>query len=360
LIVLGVGTLLLVVVALYLRSVARTDHVALSDAPRPVSVERAQAASFRPLRSYVGTTAPWNSAKVGPQYVSAYVGAVLVRPGALVQRGQVLATLDCRNASAASKEIAARAKALEERQAAVEHETQRTKELSAGGFASENEVEQLSARSASEKAEVESLRASLISRSLEVDDCILRAPFVGEVTERYVDPGAYLRPGNPVAAVIDRSTLRISADAPESDFNVVRPGTPVEIEVEAVGMRLQTTVSRRAPAADDVTRTVHFEIDIPNVDRKLPANATARVHIHVGEPHPATVVPLRAAVVRGDKATLFTVESGRAKRVTVPVLGEEDGRLYVDPKLSAQTLVVVEGRALLEDGAAVAPKELAP
>jgi len=118
----GVVLVLLGVLGLYFRAASRTNHVALSQAPKPVSIVKALAASYRPVRSYVGTTSAWNSAKVGPQYVSAYVGAVLVRPGAVVKRGQVLATLDCRNASAASQAIAARAKALDQRQVAIEHE----------------------------------------------------------------------------------------------------------------------------------------------------------------------------------------------------------------------------------------------
>jgi membrane fusion protein (multidrug efflux system) len=353
----GVAVVLVVLVGLYLRAASRTNHVALSASPKRVTVEKSKAATFRPTRTYIGTTAAWNAARVGPQYVSAYVGTVLVRPGAIVKRGEVLATLDCRNASAATREIAARAHAIEERQAAIQHEAERTKEMQAGGFASANELEQLTAKSAAEKAEAESMRASLVSRSLEVDDCVLRAPFAGEVSERFVDPGAYLRPGNPVATVIDRNQVRIVADAPEADFAVVAPGTPIKIEVEATGAKLDGTISRRAPAADDVTRTVHFEIDVPNANHALPVGSTARLSIDVGEPQPATELPLRAATVRGDKATVFAVEGDIARSHVVRVLGEAGGTLYVEPTVKAGTPIVVEGRALLDDGDKVSARE---
>jgi membrane fusion protein (multidrug efflux system) len=356
-IVVGVAAVLVAMLGMYVRAAGRTNRVALAQSAKPVSVEKARAATFRPRRSYVGTTQPWTSAHVGPQYVSAYVGAVLVRPGTPVERGDVLATLDCRNTSAGSREIAAKARALEERQAAVEHEAARTKVMQEGGFASANELEQLTARSAAEKAEVESLRASLSSRSLEVGDCVLRAPFAGEVAERFVDPGAYVRPGQPVVSVVDRRQIRISADAPESDFTLVAAGTPVTIVIEASGQKLAAAVSRRAPGADDGTRTVRFEVDVPNADHALPTGSTARIAIDVGKPQPATEVPLRAATVRGDQATLFIVEADVARRQTVPVLGEAGGALYLDPRLAAGAPVVVEGRALLDDGDRVAPKE---
>jgi RND family efflux transporter MFP subunit len=355
----GVAVLIAIVVGLHLRTVARTNHVALAAAPRPVSVVKAKAASFRPSRSYVGTIQPWVAAKIGPQFVSAYVGSVLVRPGASVRRGEVLATLDCRNSSAASREIAARARALEERQIAAEHEAARLKELTAGGYASTNEEEQLAARAKAEAAEVEGLRASLVTRALEVDDCILRAPFAGEIADRFADPGAYVRPGNPIVTAIDRSTVRIVADAPESDFAVVAPDTAVAITVLSTGARLAGAISRRAPAADDVTRTVHFEIDLPNAGRKLPVGTTATIAIEVGAPEKATAVPLRAATVRGEQAALFVVEGALAKSKTLPLLGEAAGLLYLDPRLPDGSLVVVEGRALLDDGDRVAAREAA-
>ena len=356
-VLIGVGLVLIAVLGLYWRASSRSHHLELAVSAKPVSVAKAKATTFRPARTYIGTTAAWNAASVGPQYVSAYVDTVLVRPGTIVKRGEVLATLDCRNASAATREIAARARAIEERQTAIQHEAERTKEMERGGFASANELEQLTAKSAAEQAEAEGMRASLASRRLEVDDCVMRAPFAGEVSERFVDPGAYLRPGKSVATVIDRDQVRIVADAPESDFTVVAPGTPIHIEIEATSAKLDAVVSRRAPAADDVTRTVHFEIDVPNANHVLPVGATARLTIDVGEPQPATEIPLRAATVRGDKATLFTVQGDVAKSEVLKVLGEAGGALFLEPKLQPGTPVVVEGRALLDDGDKVATKE---
>jgi RND family efflux transporter MFP subunit len=197
-----------------------------------------------------------------------------------------------------------------------------------------------------------------VSRSLEVDDCILRAPFNAEVADRYVDPGAYVRPGNPMLALIDRSMVRIVGDAPESDFAVVAPATDVNIEVQAGGVKKTAKIARRAPAADPTTRTVHFEIDVPNADRALPTGTTARLTIAFGEPQGATLLPLRAAVLRGEKASIFVVDGDTAKRQEVAVIGEQGGTLFVDPKLPAGKQVVVEGRALLDDGDKVAFKQI--
>src|SRR6202044_2620108 len=111
--------------------------------------------------SYVGTLEPWLAASVGPQLVSAYVDTVLVRPGAVVKRGEVLATLDCRDTSAANQAVASQARAIDAHQKAAASEAARLKTLLAQKFVSANEAEQKTAQSVSEEAELQAMRATL-------------------------------------------------------------------------------------------------------------------------------------------------------------------------------------------------------
>jgi RND family efflux transporter MFP subunit len=348
----GGGVLVLLVLGTLLLRHAEsgTNQIALSTAPKPVTVMKVSETTFRASRTYVGTLEPWIRAAVGPQLVSAYVDTVLVRPGAVVKKGQVLATLDCRNTNATSQGVAMQARALDARQKAVAHESARVQGLLDGGFVSANEAEQKAAQSAAEQAQLLATQAKLLGTTLEVNDCILRAPFDGEVATRAIDPGAFVRPGTPLVSVVDRSIVRITGDAPEVDFAVVAPDTEVKIHVLSTGQDAVGRVSRRAPSADDSTRTVHFEIDVPNPDRKLPVGTTAELRIDVGDAIAAAEVPLLAASVRGSKVSVFVVENGVAHTRVVPLLGERAGNVYVDSTLTPGSLVVTEGRALLGEG----------
>ena len=333
-----------------MRAEAKTNKVPLAGSAKPVTVIAAQAAGYRDSRVYVGTIEPWISAKVGPQLVSAYVDTVLVRPGAAVKKGDVLATLDCRGASATSQAVAMQARALESRQHAVANEAARVQGLLDGGFVSANEAEQKEAQSTSELANLLATQAKLLGSSLEVNDCIMRAPFDGEIATRTSDPGGFARPGLAIVSLVDRSTLRIVGDAPEVDFDVVAPDTKVTIHVISTGKSLEATISRRAPAADAATRTVHFELDVPDPTREIPVGTTGEIHVDVGEPRPAVQVPLTAAVVRGASASVFVVEGDIARARVVALLGEREGVLFLDVKLAPGTHVVTEGRSLLNDG----------
>ena len=338
------------------RAGSQVNKVALEGQPKGVTVIEAHAAPYRPSRRYVGTIQPWIEARIGPQLISGYVDTVLVRPGDLVKRGQVIATLDCRNASASSKAVAMQARAIQAEQEALAHEAARVAELKEGGFASPNEIEKHAADSASKEAQLMETQAKMQRATLEVNDCVLRAPFAGEISTRSVDPGAFVHPGTWVATLIDRSTVRVVGEVPEADFEVVRTGTPVRIHALATDRELRANVARRSPAADPSTRTIHLEIDIPDPTRSLPVGTTAELTVDVGEPKPATEIPLAAASIRGHKATVFVVDQRVVRKRVYAVEGERGGSLFLEPLLRAGARIVSEGRALLKDGDRVEAK----
>ena len=355
-IAIGMGSILIIALGatMVVHAESRVNKVALDQSAKPVTVVEAQSTTFRASRTYVGTLEPWVEAKVGPQMVSAYVDTVLVRPGAIVKKGDVVATLDCRNANATSQAVAMQARAVEARQEAIAHEATRLNGLLDGGFVSPNEAEQKSAQSSAEQAQLLATKAQLLGTSLQVNDCVLRSPFAGEIANRTIDPGAFVRPGISIVSVVDRATIRVVADAPEIDFGFLSPGTQVKVHVLATNKDLTATISRRAPAADPMTRTAHFEMDVADPDRALPVGTTADIHIDIGTPEPATEIPLSAATVKGDKAVLFVVDGNITHKRTVQVKGEREGRLFLDVALTPGTKVVTEGRALLSDNDKVA------
>ena len=360
-----VVAMLVLMVAMQHRAEDATNKVALSSSPRPVTVVEARAAQFQPTRTYVGTLEPWVESKVGPQFVSAYVSTVLVRPGAVVKKGAVLATLDCRSANATAQAIEMQAMALTSQQKALADESARINSMLDGGYVSPTEAETKSAQSDSKQAELLAARARLLDTGLQVSDCVLRSPFDGEVGNRWLDPGAFVRPGQAIVSVIDRSTVRYVADVPEDDFAVAQEGRQGKLKLFATKTEFTASVSRRAPSADPATRTVHIEVDLPNPQNQIPVYTTGEFTLGVGKPSPATELPLASATLRGKKATVYVVEGtgdGEVAHVRpLQYLGEQGGSVFVDPSLAAGTHVVTEGRALLSDGDKVRSKlDVAP
>jgi len=347
----GAAVLILGVVLLSVRASHHVNHVPLETAPRPVTVVPARSAPYRDTRTYVGAVEPWVEASVGPQYISAYVETVLVRPGDTVKRGAILATLDCANPNAATRAVMMQARAADARVRAATDEATRLTTMLDGGFVAPNEVEQKVALSVAEAAQLLETNANVLKTSLDVRDCVLRAPFDGEIGTRSFDPGAFVHPGAAIVSIVDRDTVRVVVDATEKDLDALDPSTMVQIDILATGSHLSAPISRRAPRVDPKTRTIHFEVDVPDPARRYPVGATAIVHVEVGQPIAAVEVPIYAATQDEGKAKLYVVDDDVAHAKTLPVMGEVGGAVYFAlAVLPAGSLVVTEGRALLSDG----------
>ncbi|MBK9265754.1 MAG: efflux RND transporter periplasmic adaptor subunit [Polyangiaceae bacterium] len=327
-----------------------TEPTPLSAQPKGVTVIPAREAKYRPTRRFLGTLRPWQEAKIGPQLVSAYVETVLVRPGDIAEQGQVLATLDCRNTAAVKSSVAAKARALDEQQRAIASEAARTQVLVEDGFVSQNEAEQKAARSAAAEAQLQAMRAELASKALQVNDCVLKAPFRGEIAHRFIDPGTFVKPGATLVSIIDRAIVRVTFDVPEVDYQAVSPGTEAKVKMLATGREILAKIARRSPSANPATRTVRVDIDVQDTERALPVGTTAEVFIDVGAPQDAIELPLRAATIRGKKATLFVIDGDVAKSMSARVLGESVKSVFLERFISAGTPVVLEGRSQLRNG----------
>jgi membrane fusion protein (multidrug efflux system) len=345
-----VGACVLIGGLLWIRQARAQNSIALAAQPKGVGTVPVQPATYRASSRFIGSLMPWEEAKVGPQFISAYVTKVLVRPGDIVRKGQVLATLQPERAQSKSQASELQMKAIEAREESVRKEAERIRGLQKKGIVSINEAEKKLAEAASEQARLGAAKAELSGSSLELQDSILRAPFDGEISDRALDPGAFVHPGTAIVTVVDRRKIRVSSDASEGDFALLAPGSPVQLRLLATGAEMKAVIARRAPSADASTRTIHFEIDLPNQNRSIPAGTTAEIRVESERKEDALSLPVSAASVKGPKATVFVVEGDKAKRTVLTVLGEREGMLFVKPELPAGALIVLEGRNQLQDG----------
>ena len=339
--------------ALYVRETSRPLLPGLADAPAEVTCVTAEHATYQPVTRYVGTIEPWLEASIGPQLTSAYVTDVRVRPGAIVAEGEIVATLDCRESRASAQAVHDEAQAVAAQERALARQAERTSALLEGGFVAANEVDMRAASSEEQHMHRVATEAQASRTSLFVTDCTLRSPFDGEVDVRSADPGAFVGPGSIVVGVVDRSHVRIVADIPETALEEVAPGRQVDVHVIATDVTVHATVTRRAPAADPVSRTVRIEIDLPNEDHSMPVRTTAEILVTASRGIDSLSLPLTAGRIVGARAGVWIVESNVAHPRTLRVLGESGDRLFVMPTIPAGSLVVLEGREALGDGVTV-------
>src|SRR6266496_3789057 len=98
-------------------------------------------------------------------------------------------------------------------------------------------------------------RASLALAEKKLNDCEIRAPFAGQVKERSVTLGQYLKVQAPVVIILNVDTLRVRLKIPEKMAGWIRIGQLATLSVEAYpGRTFSGKIWRINPAVDQQNR----------------------------------------------------------------------------------------------------------
>src|ERR1041385_4198430 len=120
------------------------------------------------------------------------------------------------------------------------------------------------------RAQLPQYRASMELAEKKLRDAVIRAPFKGEVKERVVAPGQYLKVQTPVMGIVSIDPLRVRLKIPEKMTEWVHVGDGVSISVEAYpNKKFSGRVSRINPSVDQQSRTFEVEALLANSDGLL-------------------------------------------------------------------------------------------
>jgi membrane fusion protein (multidrug efflux system) len=198
---------------------------------------------------------------------------------------------------------------------------------------------------------------------------IVRAPFDGVVTARYVDPGTLIpqatssssTPNIPIVALASQTPLRVYAYAPQSLSSFIKDGDPATITVNDFPNRNYTgSITRHPEALDQTTRTMLVEVDLPNQDRSLLPGMYANLKMTARVTSTSMTAPDDALIFRDDKIYLPVVRDNHLKLVEV-TLGHDNGyTVEVSGDLRAGEQIAVNVGEAARDGEPVQPVENKP
>ena len=282
----------------------------------------------------------------------------LVELGTMVQRGQVLASLDAELLAAAVKQAEAQVEVARTAAALAEDNFKRQKPLADDGIISALEFQNISARRAQAQAELSQAQAGLTQASKQLTNTRVVAPFEGRVEQHMVERGEQVAPGQPIIRVTDTHTMRVKAGVPERYAADIELSAAVTIGFNAYGIppregRL-TFVGRTIDAKN---RTFLVEAQIDNPDGVLKPEMVSRILVTRSKLQDALTVPL-AAVVRDEGGeAVFVVNrrdgSPKADRRVVTTGVTSGTEVVISAGLVAGDEVVVSGQTNLTQGDAV-------
>ena len=192
---------------------------------------------------------------------------------------------------------------------------------------------------------------------------VVRAPFDGIVSARYVDPGALLPATGattgalPIVDVSDVDRLRVFVYAGQDVAPFVRLGDETLVwQDELPERRIPATVTFTTGSLDPRTRTMQVEIDIDNTKWHLLPGTFAHVELHVAGTQ-SPLVPDEAVVIRDGKTMVVTIGDNRAHYVPVD-LGYNDGaKVRVLRGLQGGETIGIDVPVQVQEGDPVQPTE---
>lgn len=199
--------------------------------------------------------------------VSGDVAEVLVKKGADVRDGAVIARLSATRAEADLK------RAREELDRA-QREFDNASELLERGVATVDRVSQARATLAAAKAQVTAAEEAM--KSLEVT-----APFAGRIETLSLDKGEFVQAGADVGRIVDNRPLTVAIQVPQQALGRIKSGQTARVNF-ITGEEREGTVSFVGTAASAETRTFLTEITVSNEDGAIPAGISAEIRIPTG------------------------------------------------------------------------------
>src|SRR5262249_33597696 len=166
-------------------------------------------------------------------------------------------------------------------------------------------------------------------KNLQTVNCF--APATGEVIEKRVINGQYVRAGDELYRIADHSQLWIMADVAEADLPTIKIGTRTKVTVRAYAADpIEGQVTFIYPELRAETRTARVRIEEPNPDGLRNTDMYADVVFEAGaSEQPVIAVPASAVIDSGTRQVVL-VAKGEGRFEPRPVKLGRRGNGYVE------------------------------
>lgn len=228
-----------------------------------VKIEESEFKHYLELQGNVSTK---NLLVLYPEY-SGVLSKVYVKEGQKVKKGQILAKIDDAGMSQQVAQLQIQsdlAKTTFERQ-------MRLWEQKIG-----SEIQYLQAKSS-----YESQQKAVKQAQSQLAKTIVRAPFSGTIDDVITEQGSVVAPGqSQLMRIINLDNMYIETDVPEKYITNVTKDKNVEVEFPVLGKTINTKVRQAGDFINPANRTFKVEIAIPNKDKSIKPNLTAKLKIN--------------------------------------------------------------------------------
>ncbi len=307
--------------------------------------------------------------------VSGFLDALHFRDGALINKGDLLFTIDQRPYKLAVDVARAEVTRAKAQVDLSQNEVERAEGLTQNRTITARDVDQRRTNLNSAIGAFEGAQANLKTAELNLEWTEVRAPLAGRISNRRVDPGNLIAGGQTGATLLTTivavDPIYFSFDASEADYlrysrltdlrkvTSREEGTPAEVRLaDETQWKRRGRIDFVDNALNARSATIRGRVVFPNSDQFLTPGTFGRLRVFAGEVD-ALLVP--DSIIVSDQANKIVLTVGPENKI-VPkpvVLGQITGGLRVIRSgLTPQDKVVVGGFAspMVRPGATVNPQ----
>jgi len=196
-----------------------------------------------------------------------------------------------------------------------------------------------------------SAKGKLLNSEAQLSYSEVRSPISGFITDRPLYPGEMASTAAPLLTVMDLSQVIAKAHIPQSDALQLHKGDAATISLAGLEKPMNGKVSLISPALDPNSTTVEVWVQAPNPDQLLRPGTTAQIAITAQTVKDALVVPSGALLnAKGDAAQVMVVDSQNQASSRDVKTGIQTGQqVQIVSGLKRGEMVVTEGAYGLPD-----------
>jgi RND family efflux transporter MFP subunit len=197
----------------------------------------------------------------------------------------------------------------------------------------------------------------------------MTAPFDGVVTQIYAYTGALLPAGTAssksdsgLCRLAQNNLLRLVIPVPERAVSDIHVGQTVAVDVSGLKKTFNGKIVRFSDQIDTTTRTMHTEVDVPNLQYELVPGMYASVKMPLHSAANVLTVPIQAVQAAGaGKGAVLVVGSNNKienRNVTLGMQSATD--VEITSGLQENEIVIFGSQGQFKTGEIVSPKVVVP
>ena len=286
-----------------------------------------------------------NLLTITPEY-SGILSKVFIKEGQRVSEGQILAKIDDGGLSQQLAQFQIQtdlAKTTFERQA-------RLWEQKIG-----SEIDYLQA-----KSNYEAQTEAVNQLKQQIAKTTVRAPFSGTIDDVITEQGNVVAAGQtPLMLLVNLNDMYIATNVPESHINSVTKNKNVIVELPVLGKTINAKIHQVGSFINAANRTFKIEVAIPNKDKTIKPNLTAKLKINDYSNPKAILIPqsIISENANGEQY-IYVVKDrkdniGITERVIIKTGKTQDDVIEVLEGISPDDEIIKEGARSVKQGQTV-------